>query len=47
MKIADKEIIFNPEFKLYLSTRMNNPEFSTDICSKVNLNLKINKRSLL
>ncbi|RKP17872.1 hypothetical protein ROZALSC1DRAFT_23782, partial [Rozella allomycis CSF55] len=34
IKLGDKEIEFDPKFKLYLTTRLSNPKYSPEICSK-------------
>ena len=35
LKLADKEIEFNPEFKFYITTKMSNPIYGPDISTKV------------
>jgi len=35
VKIGDKEIEFNPEFRLYLATKLSNPHYSPELSTKV------------
>lgn len=35
LKLADKEVEFNPEFKFYITTKMSNPTYGPDISTKV------------
>ncbi|CAG9319005.1 unnamed protein product [Blepharisma stoltei] len=37
IKFSDMELRFNPEFKLYLISRLNNPHYHPEICSITNL----------
>jgi len=35
VKVGDKEIEYNPNFKLYITTRMSNPHYTPEVSSKV------------
>lgn len=35
VKIGDKEIEYNPNFKLYITTRMSNPHYTPEVSTKV------------
>ena len=35
LKLADKEVEFNPDFKFYITTKMSNPVYGPDISTKV------------
>jgi dynein heavy chain len=35
VKIGDKEIDYNPKFKLYITTRMSNPHYTPEVSTKV------------
>lgn len=37
IKIGDNSIEYNSEFKLYMSTKLNNPEYSPELFTKVNI----------
>ncbi|CAG9464381.1 unnamed protein product [Pedinophyceae sp. YPF-701] len=37
IKLGDKEIDYNPEFKLYLTTKLANPHYTPEISTKVTL----------
>lgn len=34
MKIGDREIDFNPEFRLYITTKLPNPHYTPEISTK-------------
>lgn len=34
LRVGDKEVIFAPEFKLYMTTKLPNPHYSPEIASK-------------
>ena len=44
--IGDKEVSFNKNFRLFMTTRDINPQFSPELCSIVK-NLRINKFLLI
>lgn len=35
VKVGDKEIEYNPKFKLYITTRMSNPHYTPEVSTKV------------
>lgn len=35
VKVGEKEIEYNPKFKLYITTRMSNPHYQPEISTKV------------
>jgi dynein heavy chain len=35
VKIGDKEIEYNPKFKLYITTRISNPHYTPEVSTKV------------
>jgi dynein heavy chain len=35
VKIGDKEVEYNPKFKLYITTRMSNPHYTPEVSTKV------------
>jgi dynein heavy chain len=37
LKLADKEVEFNPAFKFYITTKMSNPTYGPDISTKVTI----------
>jgi dynein heavy chain len=47
LQIGDREIIYNPSFRFYLSTRLSNPRYQPEIYSKVNIiNFAIKEQGL-
>lgn len=37
MRLGDKEIDYNPEFKLYLTTKLNNPHYPPEVSTKTTI----------
>ena len=37
MRVGDKELDYSPDFKFYLTTRLANPHYAPEICTKVTL----------
>ncbi|XP_029381754.1 dynein heavy chain 2, axonemal [Echeneis naucrates] len=37
LKLADKEVEYNPEFRLYITTKMSNPHFTPEISTKTTI----------
>nr|XP_015801752.2 dynein axonemal heavy chain 2 [Nothobranchius furzeri] len=37
MKLGDKEVDYNPEFRFYITTKMSNPHYPPEICSKTTI----------
>lgn len=35
VKIGDKEVEYDPKFKLYITTRMSNPHYTPEVSTKV------------
>lgn len=35
VKVGDKEIEYNPNFKLYITTRISNPHYTPEVSTKV------------
>jgi dynein heavy chain len=35
VRIGDKEVEWNPKFKLYITTRMQNPHYTPEVSTKV------------
>jgi len=35
VKVGDREIDYNPNFKLYITTRMSNPHYTPEVSTKV------------
>lgn len=35
VKLGDREIEYNPKFKLYITTRMSNPHYTPEVSTKV------------
>jgi dynein heavy chain len=47
LQIGDREIIYNPSFRLYFSTRLSNPKYKPEIYSKINIiNFAIKEQGL-
>lgn len=47
LQLGDREIIYNPSFRFYISTRLSNPKFKPEIYSKLNLiNFAIKEQGL-
>lgn len=37
MKLGDKEIEYNPEFSFYITTKLPNPHYSPETCTKTTI----------
>ena len=37
MKLGDKEVEYNPEFRFYLTTKLNNPHYTPEISTKATI----------
>lgn len=37
MKLGDKEIEYNPEFRFYITTKLPNPHYSPETCTKTTI----------
>ena len=37
IKLGDGEIVYNPRFQLYVTTRMSNPHYTPEVSTKVNV----------
>lgn len=47
LQLADREIEYNPSFRLYFSTRLSNPKYKPEIYSKLNIiNFAIKEQGL-
>jgi len=47
VKFCDEEIDFNPDFRLYITTKLSNPQFDTSLCIMANIvNFSVTKSGL-
>ncbi|CAF1355620.1 unnamed protein product [Rotaria magnacalcarata] len=47
LQLGDREIVYNPSFRFYLSTRLYNPKYKPEIYSKINIiNFAIKEQGL-
>lgn len=37
MKLGDKEVEYNPEFRFYITTKLSNPHYTPEISSKTTI----------
>lgn len=37
MKLGDKEVEYSPEFSFYIATKLSNPHYSPEICTKTTI----------
>ncbi|XP_068615161.1 dynein axonemal heavy chain 2-like [Brachionichthys hirsutus] len=37
LKLGDKEVEFNPEFRFYITTKLSNPHYTPEICTKTTI----------
>jgi hypothetical protein len=37
MKLGDKEVEYNPDFRFYLTTKLNNPHYTPEISTKATI----------
>lgn len=37
MKLGDKEVEYNPDFRFYITTKLSNPHYTPEICTKTTI----------
>lgn len=37
MKLGDKDVEYNPEFRFYITTKLSNPHYSPETCTKTTI----------
>ncbi|XP_068166166.1 dynein axonemal heavy chain 2 [Antennarius striatus] len=47
LKLGDKEVEYSPEFRLYITTKLSNPHYTPEICTKTTIvNFTVKEQSL-
>lgn len=37
MKLGDKDVEYNPDFRFYITTKLSNPHYSPETCTKTTI----------
>lgn len=37
LKLGDKEVEYSPEFRFYIATKLSNPHYTPEICTKTTM----------